>query len=100
MESAGMKVTLSPAGSLLAANGMYGYEKYDPACWAIQQRAFLIQGGIKQSNDELQRWTIQKAKNEGALFEAEYWLKKAQRGELHAPIESNEIKEIENAGGK
>ena len=82
MESAGMKVTLAPGGALLAAKGIYGFEDYNPTCWEMQQRVFAIQGGVKQSDGEIQRWTIQKAKNEGALFETEHWLRKAQRGEI------------------
>lgn len=82
LQASGAKVVLAPGGALLAANSMYGYEDYNPACWEMQQRIFGIQGGIRNSDSELQRWTIQKAKNEGALFEAEYWLHKAQRGEI------------------
>lgn len=82
LEQAGATVTIADSGALLAANGLYGFEKYSPLCWEMQQRVFAIQGGIKQSDDELRSWQIQKAKNEGALFEAERLLKKAQRGEL------------------
>lgn len=82
LEGAGCEVKVAPGGAILAANGIYGYEEYDPACWAIQQRAFGIRHGIKQCDDELEKWKLQRSKNEGALFEAEYWLRKAQRGEL------------------
>ncbi len=82
MEEAGMKVTLPDGGGLMLAKHVYGFEDYNPLSWELQQRVFAIQGGVNQSNNELQRWTIQKAKNEGALFEVNHWLRKSQRGEL------------------
>ena len=83
LETAGVDVKLTEGGALMVAqNGLYGFENYNPLCWEIQQRVFAISGGIKKSEGELHKWEIQKAKNEGAHYEANYWLRKAQRGEI------------------
>ena len=82
MEGAGMDVELAPGGALLAAMGLYGYENYHPVCWAMRQRINSLQGGVAQSQAEMNKWQYQKAKNEGAIFEGEYWLRKFQRGEF------------------
>jgi len=82
-ETAGVKVQLTDGGALMIAkNGLYGFENYNPLCWEIQQRVFAIEGGIRQSEAELHKWELQKAKNAGAHFEASHWLRKAQRGEI------------------
>ena len=83
MEEAGMEVHPSDSGALLIANnGLYGFENYNPICWTIQQQVFGVQHGISQCDKELERWKLQRAKNEGALYAHQQWLRKAQRGEM------------------
>lgn len=81
MEGAGMDVDMAPGGALLQAPGMYGYENYNPVCWDMRQRIMGLTHGMTQAEQEIDKWRIQKAKNDGAMFEAEYWLRKFQRGE-------------------
>ena len=83
MEEAGMEVHPSDAGAILVAkNGLYGFENYNSLSWEIQQQVFGVMGGIKQCDAELEKWKLQKAKNEGALFAHDHWLRKTQRGEI------------------
>jgi hypothetical protein len=82
MEGAGMSVDAGPDGALLISMGLYGYEKYNPVCWDMRQRTQGLSGGMAQATAEIKRWELQKAKNEGAMFECEFWLRKFQRGEL------------------
>lgn len=82
MEGAGMSVDIAPGGALLQSWGLYGYEKYNPVCWDMRQRIFGIQAGVNQCDGEIQKWMLQKAKNEGAQYETEFWLRKFQRGEF------------------
>lgn len=91
MEEAGMKVKLPDGGGLMLAENIYGFEEYDPLAWGFQQRVFAVMGGIRQCDGELERWKIQRAKNEGALFEANHVLRQVQRGEFHG-------REIQPAG--
>jgi hypothetical protein len=81
MEGAGMDIELAPGGALLASVGLYGYENYNPVCWELRQRIFGLQNGVKQSEAEVKKWELQKAKNEGAINEDEMILRKFQRGE-------------------
>lgn len=83
MEGAGMDIEMAPGGALLQAIGLYGYEKYNPVCWDMRQRIFGIQAGVGQCDGEIQKWMLQKSKNEGAQYECEYWLRKFQRGEFN-----------------
>ena len=83
MEGAGMEVKPSEEGALLKGDvGLYGLENYSPACFEIRQRIFGLTAGTENATDEILRWQLQKAKNEGATVEAEHWLLKFQRGEL------------------
>jgi len=82
MESAGIDIELAPGGAVLTAMGLYGYENYNPVCFELQQRITGIRNGIAHAEQEVQKWTIQRAKNEGAMYEDEMWLRKFQRGEF------------------
>lgn len=95
LEGAGVTVTPAEAGSLLIANALYGYEKYNAVCWEMRQRTFLINNGIKQSAGEKEKWGLQQAKNEGALYECQYWLRKFQRGEFTGVGDAGEKAEAE-----
>ena len=86
MEGAGIDLTMAPGGSVLASNGLYGYEGYHPAIPKIRDRINGLQAGVQHSNSELERWSIQKAKNEGALNEAEYWMRQFQLGNIASGI--------------
>ena len=82
MEGAGMDIEPSQGGSLLISNGAYGYENYNPICLDFRQRIVDIQGGMKQSQEEIKKWQSQWDRNDGAQKEAEFWLRKIQRGEF------------------
>lgn len=81
MEGAGMDIEVAPGGSLLISMGLYGYENYHPVCYDMRQRIMGLTNGIKQTDSEIKKWELQRAKNEGAIHEAEEWLHKFQRGE-------------------
>lgn len=83
MEAVGIKVMAPECGSLLmsASGGLYGMENYDPICWDMRQRTYGLQNGINDAINKRRAAEIQEAKNAGALYEANYWLLKHQRGE-------------------
>lgn len=83
MEGAGMDVMVAPGSALLASPGLYGYENYNPIAYDIRQRIVGLEMGLNHSKNELNKWTLQVAKNEGGLSENEYWLRKIQKGEIH-----------------
>jgi len=82
MEAAGMDVEPSPGGALLVSSGLYGYENYNPICYDFRQRIQGLQLGAQKSEQEQRKWLIQRAKNQGAIQEAEHWLRRFQRGEI------------------
>ena len=82
LEAAGMEVIPPEGGGLLVSeNGLYGMENYNPICWDMRQRIYGLQAGLNDAIERIRTAEIQKAKQEGALFEIEYWLRKNQRGE-------------------
>jgi hypothetical protein len=81
LEGAGVDLFLAPGGALLTANGLYGYENYDPICYAMRQRITSLRKGYDKADKTREQWLMQRTKNEGAIFEAEYWLRRFQRGE-------------------
>ena len=85
MEAVGIDVVLPEVGVLLKSTngGLYGRENYDPICWDMRQRTYGIQNGVNDQINKLHAAEIQKAKNEGALYECNYWLLKHQRGEYN-----------------
>lgn len=80
MEAAGIDVFMAPGGSVLTSNGLYGYEGYHPMIPKLRDRLTSLQAGVAQCNNELDRWSIQKAKNEGACNEVEYLMRQYQLG--------------------
>lgn len=82
MEGAGMDVEVAPGSALLASPGMYGYQNYNPIAYDIRQRLIGIEVGLNHSQNEVEKWKIQLARNEGAKAEDEYWLRKIQKGEI------------------
>jgi len=80
-EGAGIDVEMAPGGALLASIGLYGYENYNPVCYDMRQRIMSLQNGANQASADVKKWEIQRAKNEGAIFETDFWLRKFQRGE-------------------
>lgn len=82
MEGAGMDIEPSQGGSLLISSGTYGYENYNPICMDFRQRIADIQGGMQESQQKISEWQAQFHRNAGAKIEAEYWLRKIQRGEF------------------
>lgn len=82
MQGAGMDIEVAPGGALLVAGSVYGYENYNPICLEFRQRISDIVGGMQQSREEIAKWQEQLHRNEGAKIEAEYWLRKVQRGEF------------------
>ena len=82
LEAAGVDLFMAPGGSVLASNGLYGYEGYHPIIPMLRERITGLQAGQNQCQSELERWKIQLAKNEGAISEAEYWMRQAQLGNI------------------
>lgn len=83
MESAGISVKPPDGGALLISEtGAYGYEQYNPVCWDLRQRTMGLANGVKNAESEIERWRMQKARNEGAEAECEHWLRRFQRGEV------------------
>lgn len=82
MEAAGIDIFMAPGGSVLSSNGLYGYEGYHPAIPLIRDRLNSLQAGVQQCHAELKKWEIQLAKNEGAISEAEYWMRQFQLGNI------------------
>jgi len=81
MEQAGMDVFLA-GGKILASQGLYGYENYDPVCWKMRQRINALTQGINIRANEEQEAKLKKHEQIGAVKEAEYWLREAQTGAL------------------
>lgn len=81
MEDAGMDIFIS-AGAVLAAPFLYGYESYSPMNFKFRQRIDgLTEGMHVREQEELEK-KLQKHEQIGAIKEAEFWLRLAQRGEL------------------
>lgn len=89
MEAVGIDVVPPADGVLLASTngGLYGMENYNPICWDMRQRTYGLQNGIADAVSKIQAGETQKAKNEGALYECEFWLLKHQRGEYNGGTE-------------
>jgi hypothetical protein len=81
MEDAGMDVFIA-AGAVLAAPFVYGYEKYNQLVWLLRQRHDALQNGLRMKQQEYQEKMQEVHQQMGAVSESEYWLRKAQRGEL------------------
>jgi len=81
MEGVGIDVEIAPGGAVLASSGLYAYENYMAVCYDITQRIAGLQMGFNHSVKELEKWKEQKAKQEGAVAESGYWLRRLQRGE-------------------
>ena len=81
MEQAGMDVFMA-GGAILASQGLYGYENYDPVCWKIRQRITGLTQGVNIRANEEHSALLQKHEQIGAMKEAEYWLREAQTGGL------------------
>ena len=80
LESAGVDVFMAPGGSVLTSNGLYGYEGYHPMIPRLRDRLNGLQAGVSHCGEELHHWEVQKAKNEGAVNECEYWMRQYQLG--------------------
>lgn len=81
MEDAGMDIFIA-GGAVLAAPFIYGYEKYSPIVWMLRQRHDGLIKGIQQRQAEHTEKGNEVHRQIGAASESEYWLRKAQRGEL------------------
>jgi hypothetical protein len=81
MEDAGMDIFLA-GGAILQAPGLYGYEKYNPLTWKFRERVDGLTNGMHQRAQEEREAELKKHEQMGAIKEAEYWLRLAQRGEL------------------
>jgi len=100
MEAVGIDVVPPAGGVLLAATngGLYGLEKYDPICWDMTQRGYALLNGIAHAENQIHDAEIQQAKNQGALYELEYWKLKHQRGEYNGS--DNGVQEAEEEGAE
>ena len=81
MEAAGMDIFLA-GGALLQAPFMYGYEKYNPLAYKLRVRIEGLTNGVQVRENEESEARLKKHEQIGAVKEAEYWLRLAQRGEL------------------
>ena len=100
MEAAGIEVIPAEGGVLLVGgNGLYGIENYNPVCWDMRQRYYLLQNGVNHESGKIRAAEIQKAKNEGAIFELEFWLRKNQRGEYEHGRPEHDIQEEQKESG-
>jgi len=82
MEGAGIDIMMAPGGSVLTSNGLYGYEGYHPAIPKLRDRLTALQAGGQQAEQEAIRWEKQKIKQDGAIAEAEYWMRQFQLGTI------------------
>jgi len=82
MEGAGMDIEIAPGSALLASPGLYGYENYHPLSYAVRDRIVGLEMGLNHAKNELEKWKLQVAKNEGGLSENQFWLRKMQKGEI------------------
>ena len=83
MEGAGMDIEPSPGGALLVSSGLYGYENYNPICYAYRTRIQQLHMGLKYAEEQRMKAIYQKGKQEGGIAEDNYFLRKFQRGELN-----------------
>ena len=81
MEDAGQELFIA-GGAILSAPFLYGYEKYSPMALELSQRYHALLNGKEEREKEMREAQLQANKQLGAAMEAEYWLRKAQRGEL------------------
>jgi hypothetical protein len=82
MRGAGMDVEPSPGGAIMASRGLYGYEDYLPICHEFRQRIQGLTMGFQQSQAEVIKWQAQLNKQQGAVQENEYWLRRHQTGNI------------------
>ena len=82
MEGAGMDILMAPGGSVLTSNGLYGYEGYHPVIPMIRDRLTGLQQGKINSEQEIMKWQQQDLKQQGAIAEAEYWMRQFQLGNI------------------
>jgi len=83
MEGAGIDIEVAPGGALLVANGLYGYENYDPICYEFRKYIQALQAGLEEAEKSRVEAVFQKGKQLGGIAVAEQWLRKFQRGEFH-----------------
>ena len=83
MEGAGIDIEIAPGSAILASPGLYGYETYNPIIYDINQRIDGINIGLKQSENELEKWKEQKARQEGGLAENQYWKNRFTKGAFY-----------------
>ena len=82
MEDAGQEIYIA-GGSVLSAPFLYGYEEFSTLVVELRQRYDGLANGLKGAEDRVQEAINQKNRQDGAIGENEYWLRKAQRGELN-----------------
>ncbi len=100
MEAAGIEIVLPDDGVLLVGvNGLYGLENYNPICWDMQQRIYGLQNGSDSEVSKARAAEIQKAKNDGALYELKHWLRKHQRGEYENGKSEHGVQEGQKESG-
>lgn len=79
MEASGMDIFLT-GGAILQSQGLYGYENYNKLCYAIRKRIEGLQAGYHVRQEEENTALLKKHEQQGAILEAEYWLRLAQTG--------------------
>jgi len=81
LEQAGVDIQIA-GGAILAAQGLYGYENYDPLCWKFRQLLNNYNGGIQVRAQEESDAELKKHQQIGAAKAIEALLRQAQTGEL------------------
>jgi len=94
MEDAGMDVFIA-GGAILSSPFMYGYEKYSPLVWKFRQRFDGLRNGYNMKVDQQRNAENDANIQRGAMQEAEYWLRLAQRGEITLGEIEDEMKKEE-----
>ena len=82
MRGAGMIVDPSPAGAILASNGLYAFEGYHPAIPKLSERIDGLRNGLDVLNREIAEVESRKWRQVGAIEEAELWLRQFQTGDI------------------
>ena len=83
MEGAGIDIELSSDSAVLASPGLYGYQTYNPILYEVRQRIVGLKDGLNHTLGEVETWKDQKARQEGAIAETNFWLSRLTKGAFY-----------------
>jgi hypothetical protein len=81
MEGAGIDIYIA-GGAILRSEGLYAYEGYNAICGKLRTRIEGLTNGLHAREAEEHAAELKKHEQDGAIKEAEYWLRLAQTGGL------------------